>query len=287
MEKEILTKENYASNHYYMSYSRFRRFLHCEASAAAGYHEPPTPSLLIGSYVDAYFSDELEEFKADHPEIFKKDGTLKADFIMCDSLIERINSDETFLHYLSGEKQRIMTGTIDGVPFKIKMDSYIENEAIVDLKVMKDFAKVWSDTFNRYTNFIEAYDYDIEMAIFQEICYQNTGKRLPVYIVAITKETPSDIGIFQLSQTILDRALNLVKEYLPRIKKILNGELAPTRCEKCSYCRSTKKAKVIKIDEEDDFELIGASGDKLREEGYDCSDPKLIKEEKDALEESN
>jgi len=282
-----LTKENYATNHDYMSYSRFRRFMHCEAAAAAHYHEPSTTALLIGSYVDAYFSDELEGFKQEHPEIFKKDGTLKADFIMCDDIIERINQDEQFLHYLSGEKQRIMTGTIDGVPFKIKMDSYIESEAIVDLKVMKDFAKVWSDTFNKYTNFIEAYDYDIEMAIFQEICYQNTGKRLPVYIVAITKETPSDIGIFKLSQDILDKALNYVKEYLPRIKQIIDGEIAPTRCEKCSYCRSTKKAQVISINDEDDFDLIGANGYKLREEGYDCTDPKVIKEEKDALEESN
>ena len=279
MEDRNLTKENYASNHYYMSYSRFRRYIHCEASAAANYYEAPTSALLIGSYVDAYFSNELDEFKANHPEIFKKDGTLKADFVMCDDLIGRINSDEQFLHFLSGEKQRIMTGEIDGVPFKIKMDSYIENEAIVDLKVMKDFSKVWSDVLNRYTNFIEAYDYEIEMAIFQEICYQNTGKKLPVYIAAITKETPSDIGIFKLSQAILDKALDLVKEYLPRIKKILNGELAPTRCEKCAYCRMTKKAKVINIDDEGDFDLIGATGDKLREEGYECVDPKVVKEE--------
>ena len=287
MEPLSLTKENYATNHYYMSYSRFRRFLHCEASAAAHFHEPATNALLIGSYVDAYFSDELEIFKVEHPEIFKKDGTLKADFVMCDELIERINSDEQFLHFLSGEKQRIMTGEIDGVPFKIKMDSYLKDEAIVDLKVMKDFGKVWSDTFNRYTNFIEAYDYDIEMAIFQEICYQNTGKRLPVYIVAITKESPSDIGIFKLSQSILDKALDLVKNYLPRIKKIMDGEIAPTRCEKCTYCRMTKKARILSIDEEDDYDLIGATGDKLREEGYECVDPKIVKEKEDALEKSN
>lgn len=283
---EELTKETYATNHYYMSYSRFRRFLHCEASAAAHYHELPTSALLVGSYVDAYFSGELEDFKIEHPEIFKKDGTLKADFIMCEELIARINRDETFLHYLSGEKQKIMTGEIEGIPFKIKMDSYIENEAIVDLKVMKDFNKVWSESFGRFANFIEAYDYDIEMAIFQEICYQNVGKRLPVYIVAITKENPSDIGIFKLSQDILDKVLGLVKEYLPRIKKILNGEVAPDRCEKCSYCRMTKKAKVINIDDEDDYDLIGANGDKLREMGYECADP-IIKEEEDALEKSN
>ena len=208
---EPLTKENYATNHDYMSYSRFRRFLRCEASAVSDYREPPTVALLFGSYVDAFFSGELEDFKMEHPEVYRKDGMLKADFVTCEEIIARIQSDELFMHYLSGEKQKIMTGAIDGVPFKIKMDSYLPDEAIVDLKVMKDFNRVWSDALGRNTNFIEAYDYDIEMAIFQEICYQNTGKRLPVYIAAITKESPSDIGIFKLSQTILDNAMEIVR----------------------------------------------------------------------------
>lgn len=272
---EPLTRENYATNHDYMSYSRFRRFLRCEASAVSDYREPPTTALLFGSYVDAYFSNELEQFVLEHPEVYKKDGTLKADFVTCQDIITRIESDEQFSHLLSGEKQKIMTGEIDGMPFKIKIDSYLPDEAIVDLKVMKDFNRVWSDALGRNTNFIEAYDYDIEMAIFQEVAYQNTGKRLPVYIAAITKESPSDIGIFKLSQTILDNAMQIVKGYLPRIKQVIDGEVAPTRCEKCAYCRSTKKARIIDINEEDDFDLIGASGDRLREEGYVCEDPKV------------
>ena len=282
--KVELTKENYKTNHDYMSYSTFSLYLTCEAAAAAHYRAPSTTAQLVGSYVDAYFSNELEEFKAEHPEIFNiKTGALKADFVKANDIIARIESDETFLKTLSGEKQVIMTGKInglegldneiEGLPFKIKMDSYKENEFIVDLKVMKDFKPVWSDAYHSYQNFMIAYNYDIEMAIFQEIVYQNTGKKLPVYISAITKEDPSDIGIFSIPQNKLDEALTIVKHNIPRIKKILNGEVAPHRCETCEYCKMTKKARVL------DWDYVGYSGDKLREEGIECDDPKLVKKE--------
>lgn len=257
-----LTKENYKSNHDYLSYSRISKFLKCEAAAKVNFYEPGTPAKLIGSYVDAYFSDELNQFKTEHPEIFTKSGELKSDFKNADKIIERIKSDETMMKYLSGEVQKIMTGEIDGVKFKIKMDSYKENEFISDLKVMKDFSRVWSDTFNSYTNFVEAYDYDIELALFQEIVFQNTGKKLPCYLVAITKEDPADVGVFEIPQETLDKALKIIKNNLPRIKQILNNEVEPERCEKCYYCRMTKKARVLP------YTLAGANGEKLKENGF-------------------
>ena len=272
--KVELTKENYKSNHDYMSYSRFSRFLTCEAAAAANYYPPSSVAQLVGSYVDAYFSDELEDFKVEHPEIFNsKTGALKSDFSNANDLIARIESDEEFSRMMSGEKQVIMTGEIDGVPFKIKMDSYKENEFIVDLKVMKDFKPVWSESYRSYQNFMIAYNYDIEMALFQEIVYQNTGKRLPTYIAAITKENPSDVGIFEIPQNKLDEALNIIKHNIPRIRDILKGEIAPHRCEVCEYCKMTKKARIL------DWDYVGFSGDRLREEGIECDDPKLGKKE--------
>lgn len=265
---EELTKENYISNHDYMSYSSFSKFLQCEASAVANFKEPSSVAQLVGSYVDAYFSNEIDEFKENHPEIINsRTGALKSDFIKADDLIKRIESDETFMHFMSGEKQAIMSGEIDGVPFKIKIDSYLQDEAIVDLKVMKDFNRVWSDTFGGYANFVEAYNYDIEMAIFQEIVRQNTGKTLPCYLACITKEEPSDVAILSIPQTQLDEAMRIVKNNLPRIKELKEGKVAPHRCNKCTYCRMTKRASII------NYELAGASGDKLREEGIECDDP--------------
>ena len=273
--KTLLTKENYKDNHYYLSYSRFSKFLDCEAAAFADYKTEPTVAFLVGSYVDAYFSNEMPEFQATHPEMYNsRTGELKKDFIKADEIIARIEQDPLLVHYMSGEKQTIMAGEIEGVPFKIKMDSYLENEAIVDLKIMKDFNKVWSTAYKAYINFVEAYDYDIELAIFQEIVRQKTGgKTLPCYLVCATKENPPDIGLFEIPQETLDKALQTVKNNLPRYLQISQGKVAPHRCEKCAYCRSSKKAQLIS------YEYAGMSGDELREEGIECNDEKVKPEE--------
>lgn len=273
--KTLLTKENYKDNHYYLSYSRFSKFLDCEAAAFADYKTEPTVAFLVGSYVDAYFSNEMPEFQAAHPEMYNsRTGELKKDFIKADEIIARIEQDPLLVHYMSGEKQTIMAGEIEGVPFKIKMDSYLENEAIVDLKIMKDFNKVWSTAYKAYINFVEAYDYDIELAIFQEIVRQKTGgKTLPCYLVCATKENPPDIGLFEIPQETLDKALQTVKNNLPRYLQVSQGKVAPHRCEKCAYCRSSKKAQLIS------YEYAGMSGDELREEGIECNDEKVKPEE--------
>lgn len=273
--EEKLTKETYRTNHEYMSYSRLVSYSKCEAAALAGYREPSSKAQLIGSYVDAHFSKELEEFEKEHPEIYNsKTGELKVDFIQANDIIARAEKDKVFSYYMSGEKQVIMTGVIEGIKFKIKMDSFMPGKFIADLKVVKDFKKVWSDTLKSYTNFIEAYDYDIELAIFQEVVRQNTEIILPCYIPAITKEVPSDIDVFYLRQEMLDEALNYVKKVLiPRYKKLIAGEVAPHRCEKCAYCRGTKKARVISS------EYVGFDGDMLREVGIECDDEKVERKE--------
>lgn len=266
-----LTKETYITDHSFMSFTRFSRFMTCEAAAASNYRTKPTNAMLVSSYVDAYFSKELEEFKSKHPDIFTKTGTLKNDFIKAEEIIKRVESDPVMMYYMSGEKQKIMTGTIFGMKFKAKMDSYKENEFIADLKVMKDFQPIW--TSRGKENFVDAYLYCVELAIFQEIVYQNTGKRLPCYIVGITKETPSDVGIFEIPQTQLNLALEYVGENIGRINDILNGKVEPHRCEICDYCRSTKKARIIS------YYFAGMNGNQLREEGIESNDPKLVKEE--------
>lgn len=269
----MLTKEEYIKNHSYMSFTRFCKFLNCEAAGLVNYKFSSTKALLIGSYVDAYFSDELEEFKTEHLEIFNsRTGELKTDYIQADELIKRIESDEQLLKFLSGEKQKIFVGEISGVKFKVKIDAYDVNHHITDLKVMKDFKPVWINGYK--SNFIEAYNYDIELAIFQEIVFQNTGVRVPCYIAGITKENPSDVGIFSISQKQLDEAMRIVLNNLPRIKLLLEGKVAPHRCEECEYCRKTKKSKVIP------YELAGMSGDQLRENGIECDDLKLLEERK-------
>ena len=100
-----LTQNNYhsleANQHYYSS-SQIKSFLDCPARTMAElsgeYTRPYSQALLVGSYVDAYFDgvDEFERFVSEHPEILKRDGSLKAEYVKADEMIARAMQDEVF-----------------------------------------------------------------------------------------------------------------------------------------------------------------------------------------------
>ena len=71
-------------------------------------------------------------------------------------------------------------------------------------------------------------------------------KKLPFYIAAVTKENEPDIAVVGIPDEELDKQLEIIKEVLPTIANIKNGIISPKRCEKCDYCKFTKKLdKVI------------------------------------------
>lgn len=249
-----LTQKNYFSpkaNKEYMSVSQFKAFEACPNSALAElsgkYEREKTPALLVGSYVDAYFEGTLPEFKAANPDILKKDGALKAEYVQAEEIIERIKKDNLFMRYMSGLKQVIMTGTINGVAVKIKVDSLLPDK-IVDLKVMRDFKNVYTDSGS--VPWFECYKYDLQGAVYQEIVRQNTGKVLPFYLAAATKEKVTDIEIVQIEQEYLDLSLEHFKSLVNTYDAIKNGIIEPERCEQCDYCRLTKKLKEPKSSSE-------------------------------------
>ena len=248
-----LTKDNYYSkeaNKEYMSCSQFKDFVKCEKEALAKVNgelvETKTDALLFGGYVDAYFSNELDEYKANNPEMFNsRTGELKAQFKNIDEVIKTIENDELLLESLSGEHQKIMVGEIGGVKFKIKIDSYFEGKMIVDQKIIKSiYDKEWVEGTG-YCNFIEKYGYCIQGAIYQEIVRQNTGKQLPFVLAITTKEENPDKALIQIDQEYLDEALKFVESLAPRYDLIKSGVIEPLSCGKCPTCRKDKKLKGI------------------------------------------
>ena len=221
----VLTDENYHSpeaRKHYLGSSMFKEFLKCEVMGLAKvngeFEDKSSTALLVGSYVDAYFSGELDQFIVNHPEIFTKQGTLKADYQKAEEVIKVIEADEVLMKYLSGNHQKIMTGTIAGVPFKIKMDSYHPGKVIVDQKV-------------------------IQGAIYREIESQNSedNKPLPFVLAVTTKEDVPDKELFEIDPEYLDNALELVKTKAPRFWDIIQGKIAPVGCGHCPACRKIKK----------------------------------------------
>lgn len=252
-----LNNENYFSPEMEMKYmgsSQFKDFLKCEKEALAKVKgeivEEKTDALLFGGYVDAYFSGELDQYKLDNPEMFNsRTGELKSQFKNIDEVIKTIENDPWLMKSLSGEKQKIMVGEIAGVKFKIKIDSYIKDFAIIDQKIIKDLDLQWVEQNgkNVKTDFIEVFGYDIQGCIYQEIVRQNTGKRLPFILAITTKQECPDKALIEIDQVYLDRALELVEELAPRYDLIKQGKVEPLGCGKCPTCRKGKMVEGIEL----------------------------------------
>lgn len=247
----ILTNNNYYSteaNLKFMSVSQYKDFRKCEAMALATLRgewiRPQTTALLVGSYIDSWFEGTLTEFCALHPEIYKKDGSLKADFVQAEELIEFAKKDELFMYYMSGAKQVILTKEIFGTPWKIKIDSYHPNKMIVDLKVMRSMDRIMGKSF------VEHWGYDLQMAVYGEV----EGECLETYLAVMTKEDPPNKDIIHIPRWRKVELLDEIESNLPRILAVKSGREEPERCGVCEYCRATKK-----LTEPIDFELVGLS----------------------------
>lgn len=258
-----LTNKNYYSqkaNQVYFSVSQVKDFLKCEACAMAKiegeWSEPPSTAMLIGSYVDSYFEGTLEDLKARTPEIFKKDGTLKSDYVKAEKIMQRVEKEELFMNCMSGEKQVIMTGELFGANWKIKMDSFIPHEAIVDLKVVQKLRDVsykngWKQSF------IEKWGYDLQLGIYQEIVRQNTGEMLPCIIAAVDKQDYPDLDCILIPDEQLEFQRRELRWKMQRIIDVKNYNEKPKRCGVCDYCRATKKLE--KLIFPDDLIVFNAS----------------------------
>ncbi len=268
-----LTTNNYYSqkaNQSYMSVSQFKEFNKCEACAMAQikgeYEKPKTSALFLGSFVDEMLTgttksqtnfivehrtdifqkssklnkctdEELTALLNDYSfKIFTDENKLYADITQALETVERIKKQPLMMQHLSGKQQKIMTGEIAGVPFKIKMDSYHPDKMIVDLKYMASLRSP-----NMFEPMVKYWGYDIQGAVYQEIVYQNTGKRLPFYLDIGTKEKPAHLAVAEIKQYDLDEALENVIKNAPRYQAIKNGEIEPERCEdyNCDYCTET------------------------------------------------
>ena len=231
----------------YWSVSQFKTFDRCEACGLASlngeYKAETSTALLVGSYVDAYFTGDkgtLAKFAIDHPEIFKKDGSLESEFRQAETMIEAVKRQDLAMEYLRGETQVIMSAELFDVPWKIKIDVHGGNR-IVDLKTVKDFKPLYKEGFG-WMDWVSYWGYDIQGAVYQQIekLYSGRLEPLPFYIVAVTKEKVPDVKVIHIPQYMLDTALKVVESKIDRLDLVKHGEIEPERCEVCDYCKQTK-----------------------------------------------
>ncbi|MEK0404827.1 PD-(D/E)XK nuclease-like domain-containing protein [Lactiplantibacillus plantarum] len=261
MLDQKLTPNNYYENwtdRAFMSVTWFKKFLVCESEALAeltGKWQSvrDVKALIVGNWLHSYFESKQahEKFKDEHPESIAKrgptKGQLKSDFKMADKMIKVLASDDDFNLLYQGDKEVIVTGEIGGYPWKGKIDCLnLKQGYFVDLKTTADIYKgYWNEESREREPFVYAYNYQLQMAVYQELIKQQFGVMCKPYIVAVSKQDPPDKQAIDLPEYRLTNAMNQILDSQQHIQDVIKGEADPIQCGHCAYCRSTKKLESV------------------------------------------
>lgn len=269
-----LTDENYYEDKSYLSFSRYKRYLECEAKAYASdfwdYNEnTDDTALLVGNYVHSFFESEEahKKFVEKNKEKLlaktgKSKGSLKSNFLIAQNMIDALKDDDSFNRLYHGfssddvKKEMIVTGTINGVPVKGKLDSVnLSRGYFVDLKTMKTiYTKDWNNDLKKRVagaaNNILSFSYHGQLALYRELLNQMTGVEFRPIIVAVSKETQPDKEVISIGESWLEEGLQNIVENIDHVWKVANGEVKPQKCGHCNYCKAQKKlGRVVTLDE--------------------------------------
>lgn len=277
-----LTEKNYYTSEMdklYCSASQYKDFEGCPIlpgceeralkTISGEYVRETTKAMIMGSILDCLWENDDPEYILERfPDCVSSKGPtkgqLKSEYQQIMNIYQRTLKEEKFCAYMAGNKQTIMTGEIEGLPFKIKIDSFIPGKAITDLKTTqsldRNFRYFIPDSGLRLPFYL-AFGYDIQLAIYREIVRQNTGDTLRCYLAAVDKKPHPICDIIELTPKMLDDALEGIKRNCADIIALKNGEVEPIRCNnsECDYCRDTHKCEVISTDEFELNETVGGA----------------------------
>uniref|UniRef100_UPI003F691E56 PD-(D/E)XK nuclease-like domain-containing protein n=1 Tax=Streptococcus pluranimalium TaxID=82348 RepID=UPI003F691E56 len=269
-ELPVLTEENYYDDTEYMSTSRFKGFMTCEARQQAieygFWKEPSNGNFTVGNYIHSYFesAEAHEKFVRDNEDKIisksgKSKGQPKADFKQADKMIKTLESQELFnvlYHGLADdvvEKEVIVTGVLEGIPFKGKIDSLnLSKGYFADIKTMQSIQKgIFSPKLGYYTNQITynifEFSYDLQMYVYSRLLEQTYGEWFTPYIVAVSKESVPDKEIIIIDDDILRSGRETFEHYAPRLRQILNDTTDLHNCGCCDFCLTYKNLTTAKL----------------------------------------
>ena len=277
-----LTEQKYHSkeaNQTYLDCSTYKNVVgtdgkkgcECRALAIAKgeYVNPVTEALLVGSYVDSYFDGTLHQFCADHMEdIFSKTSLKKFDktgdpddlerlvaFKQADIMIKRAIKEPLFMRYVEGETQKILTAEIEGVPIRVKLDSY-DGHRITDIKTAASITETYyAKDLGQRLNFAEYFGYVEQAFFYQTAVEQKFGKHLPFYLAVITKEKHNNephprVAVIQIPDKLIEDKGKKIRSNIRDVWSLIKGEYKPAPCGTCEWCADNLPLeKVISLDE--------------------------------------
>lgn len=232
--------------------------------------DPDKEAFLVGNYFHTFFEgpEAHTQFTQEHFDKIFKTKVIKgkkgepdqtvvtgkyAPYEQADKMIEVAQNDPLIksLIDLPGENEKIMTGELWGVPWRIRIDKYVpDGRMIIDWKTVANISELkWSEAMREKVTFIDAYGYMMRAAVYTEIEKQNahSSEDAPFIIVAISKQDyPDKDALYLNHRQRYDYELEQIKKRLPLIQMIKEGRIKPKRCGCCDYCRATKVLTAIR-----------------------------------------
>ena len=269
MTMDLLGEDYYsvASARRYWSISQYKRFRECEARALAELEgewedQRDNTALLVGNMVHSYFEspEAHKKFMDENEDAMiskagKTKGQLKADFLVGQRMIERLEADNQFMDYYVGQKEVAVTGEIEGVEFKGKIDCLnVEKGYFVDIKTTKSDidSMVWvqdeASGRNIQVRWFEAWGYVLQMAAYKKMLKEQYGKEFTPVIYAVTKEsTPDTRAIVFQSQEKLDYELSELSMLIKHLDDVKKGKEEAKPCGHCEYCKTKALSQRVEV----------------------------------------
>ena len=118
---------------------------------------------------------------------------------------------------------RLEEGEVD-VPSQARIDWFNPDYGIVDLKTHGDDLK-W------FPKAAHDFGYAMQMAWYRKLLEIKSGKKYPVYLIAVEKKAPFTVGVFKFSDEVLDQAEAINRETLCEFANCRDSGVFPTRFE--------------------------------------------------------
>lgn len=269
MTMDLLGKDYYSvdSARRYWSISQYKRFRECEARALAELEgewedQRDNTALLVGNMLHSYFEspEAHKKFMDENADVMisktgKTKGQLKSDFLVGQRMIERLEADKQFMECYVGQKEVAVTGEIEGVEFKGKIDCLnVEKGYFVDIKTTKSDidSMVWvqdeASGRNIQVRWFEAWGYILQMAAYKKMLEEKYGKKFTPIIYAVTKETTPDTRaiVFQ-SQEKLEYELSELSMLIKHLDDVKKGKEWATPCGHCEYCKTKALSQRVEV----------------------------------------
>lgn len=170
-------------------------------------------------------------------------GDLYAHFEVAENMIKALERQTKIMKLWNGKKEEIVTGELFGVQWKGKIDLLsVENSHFVDLKTTANmYKRFWSKKYGTWVSFVEEYGYALQMAVYETLLEKQYGKPFKPSIIAVSKKDIPNVRWIEMfsdeAERLKEYELEQLEMNIERISKVKNGEVEPTYCGKCDYCK--------------------------------------------------